>query len=72
MVTDRGMIEALDHFGQETGDNKALRSFNWNPACPEIEKFVFIDLPTGGAVTATDVVGQDFEAGHGVGLGVVA
>ena len=43
-----------------------------NSAGAEIKHFVFVDLPAGGAVTATDVVGHDFQPGHRVGFGIVA
>ena len=72
MRSDHGLIEALDDFGEESGDDEALGDFDWDAAGAEIEEFVFVDLAAGGAVSATDVVGQNFEAGHGVGLGIVA
>src|SRR6516164_7123595 len=69
---DRRLIEPLDYFVEKPGDDEALGGLNWDAAGTEIEKFVFVDLAAGGAVSAADVVGQNFEAGHGVGLGVIA
>ena len=54
----------MDDFVQESGDDEALRNGNRNAAGAEIEEFVLLDLAGGGAVRATDVVGQNFEAGH--------
>ena len=42
------------------------------PRLREIEEFVLVDLAGGGAVGASHVVGQNFEAGHRVRFGVVA
>ena len=72
MRSDRGLIEALDDFGEESGDDEALGDFDRDAAGAEVEEFVFVDLAAGGAVSAPNVVGHDFQAGHGVGLGVVA
>jgi hypothetical protein len=66
------LIEALDDFVQETGDDEVLGDLHRNAAGAEIEEFVFIDLAAGGAVGATDVVGQNFEPGHRVRFGVIA
>ena len=35
-----------------------------------VEEFFLVHLTGGGAVGAADLVGKDFEAGHGVGFGV--
>ena len=64
MRGDSWLIEALNDFVQETGDDEALRDADRNAPGAEIEEFVFVDLAGGGAVGATDVVGQNFEAGH--------
>ena len=72
MPRDRWLIEPLNHFVQETGDDEALRDFRRNAATAQIKKFVFIDLAAGRAVRATDIVRQDFEAGHRVRFGIVA
>ena len=72
MFADRRLIEALDDFVQETGDDEALGDWSRNAAGAEIEEFVLVDLTGGGAVGAPDVVGQNFEAGHRVRFGVVA
>jgi len=37
-----------------------------------VEKFFGVDLARGCAVGAADFVGEDFEAGHRVGFGLVA
>src|SRR5205085_2856380 len=72
MCSDRRLIEALDDFVQETGDDEVLGHLYRDTAGAEIEEFVFIDLAAGGAVGATDVVGQNFEPGHRVRFGVIA
>src|SRR6476660_1720421 len=72
MITNRWVIEALNHFVEESGDEEALGHVCRNAAGAQIEELVLVDLARGRAVGATDVVGEDFEAGHGVGFGVVA
>ena len=72
MLTDGLLIEALNNFVEKAGDQQALGHFRGNAARAQIEKFVFVDLTGSCAVGATDVVGEDFEAGHGVGFGVIA
>ena len=64
MIADHWVIEALDYFVEESGDEEALSDFRGNPARPQIEKLVFVDLARGRAMGATDVIGEDFEAGH--------
>ena len=64
MIADHWVIEALDHFVEESGDEEALSDFRGNPARPQIEKLIFVDLARGCAMGATDVIGEDFEAGH--------
>ena len=63
-VFDCRLIETSNDFVQETADDEALGDRDWNAAAAEVEEFVFVDLTGGGAVGATDVVGQNFEAGH--------
>jgi hypothetical protein len=58
------MIEALNDFVQKTGDDEALCNRHWNTASAKIEKLVFVDLAGGCAVGATDVVGENFQAGR--------
>ena len=64
MIADRRVIEALDDFVEESGDEEALGYVCRNAAAAQIEEFVFVDLARGCAVGATDVIGEDFEAGH--------
>ena len=64
MIGYRRVIESLYYFVQETGDNKALGDGDRDAAGAQIKQFVFIDLTGGCAVRATDVFGEDFEAGH--------
>src|SRR6266536_785526 len=66
------MIEALNDFVQKTGDDEALCNRHWNTASAKIKKFVFVDLAGSRPVAATDVVGEDFQAGHRIGFGIVA
>ena len=64
MITNHRMIEALDHFVEESGDEEALGDFYGNAAGAQIEELVIIDLPGRCAVGATDVIGQNFETWH--------
>ena len=64
MITDRRVIEALDYFVEESGDEEALGDFCGNAASAQIKKFVFVDLTGGRAVGAADVVSEDFETWH--------
>ena len=72
MLRDRRLIEALDHFVEKTGDDQPLGGFGRDAPGTKIEELIFIDLAACCTVSAADVIGQDFEAGHGVGLGFVA
>ena len=64
MITNHRVIEPLDHFVEESGDEEALGDSCGNPAGAQIEKFVFVDLARGCTVGATDVVGENLQAGH--------
>ena len=44
MITNHRMIEALDHFVEESGNEEALGDFCGDAAGAQIEEFVFIDL----------------------------
>ena len=44
MITNHRMIEALDHFVEESGDEEALGDFRGNAAGAQIEELVFINL----------------------------
>jgi len=64
MITNHRVIEALDHFVEESGDDEALRDLYGNAARAQIEEFVFVDLAGRCTVRATDVVGENFEPRH--------
>src|SRR5207302_11283188 len=49
------LIQPLNHFVHEAGDEEALGGFYRNAAGTEIKHFVFVDLSGSGAVGATDV-----------------
>src|SRR5205814_944189 len=66
------MIEAIYDLVEEAADKKLLCDRGGNAAGEEVKHFVLADLAGGRAVTAFDVVGQDFQTGHRVGFGVVA
>ena len=72
MITNHGVIEALDYFVEESGNEEALGDLRGNSAGAKIKKFVFVDLARGCAMGATDVVRQDFEARHRISFGVIA
>ena len=71
MCSDRRLIEALDDFVSETGDDRCWATFTGYRGA-EIKEFVLVDLAAGSAMGATNVVSQNFEPGHRVGFGVVA
>src|SRR4030095_6674980 len=71
VLGDRWIVEALDNFVQKTRDNETLRHWDGDTSGAQVEELVFIDLPGRCAVGATDVVRENFEAGHGVGFCVV-
>jgi hypothetical protein len=58
------MIKALNDFIQKAGNEEALGDRNWNTASAKIEEFVLIDLTGCCAVSATDVIRENFEARH--------
>jgi len=66
------VFERKEGYFRETANDQVLRGLNWNASRAKIKEFVLVDLPAGGAVTATNVVGQDFESGHRVGFGIIA
>ncbi len=72
MISYRWMIETPDDFVQKAGNEEALRHVCRNAARAQIEEFVFIDLAGRCAVCATDVIGEDFEAGHRIRFSGVA
>jgi hypothetical protein len=65
------MIEALDYFVQKAAHNEALSNRDGDTAGAQIEKLVFINLAGSRSVGATDVVGENFQAGHRVHFCVV-
>ena len=50
MVTDRRVIEPLDHFIQKPRDDEALRNWDRNAASAQIKEFVFVDLRSGSGL----------------------
>jgi hypothetical protein len=72
MISYRLVIEALNDLVQEAADDEALGGWDRNAAGTEIKKLIRVDLAGGGTVRATDVVGENFKAGHRVGFGIVA
>jgi hypothetical protein len=64
MPGNRGLIKALNDFVEKTGDDETLGNWNRNSARAQVKQLVFFDLAGGGAVGATDVVSEDFQAGH--------
>ena len=60
MITNHRVIEASDHFVEESGDEEALGYLCRNAAGAQIEEFVLVDLTGCRAVSATDVVSEDF------------
>ena len=64
MLADRRVIEALDDFVEEPGDEKALADFGWDAPGAKVKELVFFYLTGRRAVSATDVVGKNFEARH--------
>jgi hypothetical protein len=64
MLSYRRVIETLNHFVEEAGDEKSLGDFCRYAAGAQAEQLVLVDLAGGCAVGATDVVRENFETGH--------
>src|SRR6185369_10968943 len=64
MCRDRRVIEALDDFVQEAGDEKALRHFCGNAAATQVKQLVFFNLARRRTVGATNIIGKNFETWH--------
>ena len=64
VLSYRWMIETLDHFVEKSGDEETLGDLCRNAAGAQVKHLVFFNLARSGAVGATDVVGENFEAGH--------
>ena len=67
----RTVIEPFYDFIEETSDYEALSNFRGNAARAQIEEFILIDLAGSCAVGATDVIGENFQARHRIGFGVI-
>src|ERR1051326_1390802 len=72
MSRDQRVIQSLDDFIEESGHDKALGHRNRNASGAKIEKLVLLDLTGSGAMSAADVIRQNFETGHRVRFGIVA
>ena len=57
MITNHRVIEASDHFVEESGHKEALGYLCRNAAGAQIEEFLGLDLPACCSVCAADVVG---------------
>ena len=64
MLGDGRLVEALNDFVQESADEEPLGSLYRNTAGAQIKHFVFVDLAGSRAVGASNVVGQNLQAGH--------
>lgn len=64
MLSDRWVIETLNYFIEEAGDNETLGHWDGNAAGAQIKEFVFIDLAGRCAVGATDIIGEYLKPGH--------
>src|SRR5689334_2808247 len=65
------MVESLNDLIEKTGHNKALGYGNRDTASTKIEKLIFIDLAGRGTMSATHIIGENFETGHRVGFSLV-
>ena len=61
---DGWLVKALNNFIQKSGDDEALGNGDRNPASAEVKEFVLLNLAGSRAMSATDVVGENFEARH--------
>ena len=66
------VFEALEEAVEETVDDEAAGFVAGDSAGGHVEEFVIAHRAVGGSMAAADFVVQDFEAGHGVGVGIVA
>jgi hypothetical protein len=64
MITNRRVIETLDHFVEKSGNEEPLANRCWNAAGAKIKELVFVDLSGSCAVSATDIICENFQAGH--------
>ena len=64
VMTYRRMIEALDYFVQKASDEEPLRHLSWDAARAQVKQLIFFNLAGGCAVGASDIVGENFKAGH--------
>src|SRR5262249_27657710 len=67
-----GGLHAIEAFVGEGKQQQAARLSLRHSAGTQVEQRVFVDLPDGGAVSALDVVGVDFQLRLGVDLRLVA
>src|SRR5205085_11783354 len=72
MRSDRRRAESLNHFVQKAANNEALSQCSPNASRTEIKKFFLVNLAGSCAVSAADVIRQNFQAGHGIRLRIIA
>ena len=72
MFSESLVFEALEEAVEETVDDEAAGFVAGDSSGGHVEEFVLAYGAVGGSVAAADFVVQDFEAGHGVRVGVVA
>ncbi len=72
MCAESFVFEAGEEAVEESVDDEAAGFVAGDSSGCHVEEFVLADGAVGGSVAAADFVVQDFETGHGVGVGVVA
>ena len=65
------IFKSLQNCSEKSTDNELCRLLRRNAAGHHVEELVLIEFSRGRPVRAADVVGKDFQAGHGVRLGLI-
>ena len=65
------ILQSLEHCSEKSTDDELRRMLRRNAAGHHVEEFVLIEFSRGRPVRAAHVVGKDFQAGHGVRLGLI-
>ena len=72
MKAKRIVFDAGEEAVEEAVHDQAAGFVGGDASGFHVEEFVGADGAVGGAVAAADFVVQDFEAGHGVRVGIIA
>ena len=65
------ILKSLQHSSEEATNDELCRLLRRNAAGHHVEELVLIEFSRGRPVRAADVIGKDFQARHGVRLGLI-